>query len=205
MKIKLKSFIWSLFFICFCFTAKAQLSVPDSVRIGVGGEFGYALGIFGTGVNTQTATPAATAYKYGTGITFHIDYPLNKAFCLTGSAGYMIFFPTADALEGQQVILNTKIANFQIAPVKLGLKWFMGQRFYFQGEAGETFLANKSQLYALNSYAFTWSPQMGLIMPLKKKHTYIDAGVRFESFASFYNDGAVNNFLGLHVAYTFNL
>ncbi len=208
MKITLKPLTWSLLFIGFCFTANAQSrTIADSLRIGVSLEAASGTGIFGTGVNTAsggTATPA-TAYQYGTGISMRFDYPINHSFYVTANAGYSIFFPTADGQSGQQVILNTTIPGFQTIPLKLGVKWFTGNRFYFQGEVGETLLANKAQLYGLYSTAFTWSPQVGLLFPLKKRHTYIDGGVRFESFASFYNDGAVNDFWAIHIAYMFNL
>jgi hypothetical protein len=206
MKITLKTFAWSLFFISFCFAANAQLlPIADSLRIGIGAEAATATGIFGTGVNTPNGGTAASAYQYGTGISLRFDYPINKSFYATANAGYTVFFPTADARNGQQVISNTTIPSFQTIPLKLGVKWFTGSSFYFQGEVGETLLANKAQLYALYSYAFTWSPQLGLLLPLKKKHTYIDAGLRFESFASFYNDSAVNDFWAIHIAYMFNL
>jgi len=206
MKITLKPLAWSLLFISFCFTANAQsLPISDSLRIGVSAEGATATGIFGTGVNTSNGGTAATAYQYGAGISLRFDYPINKSFYVTANAGYSVFFPTADAQGSQQVILNTTIPTFQTIPLKLGVKWFTGNRFYFQGEVGETLLANKAQLYALNSYAFTWSPQVGLLFPLKKRHTYIDGGIRFESFASFYNDGATNDFWAIHIAYMFNL
>ncbi len=202
MKIILKPLIWSLLFISICFTANAQ---SDTLRVGVAVEAASGAGIFGTGVNTDPGVPAVTAYHYGAGVSLHADFPLNRTFTVSASAGFNTFFTTGDVNGGQQVIYNTKPPQLETIPLKLGVKWFTGKVFYFQGEAGETLLANKSQLYGLYSYAFTFSPGIGLLVPLKKPHTYIDAGFRFESFASFYNDGAMNNFWGLHFAYMFNL
>ena len=89
-------------------------------------------------------------------------------------------------------------------PLKIGIKYFLIKHFYALGEVGETLLANKKDVFAPNDNAFTYSPQIGMLFFLKK-HTYIDAGVRYEGVASFYNDKTSYNFWALHVAYAFNL
>lgn len=204
MKTALKSFIYSLFFILFCLTANAQ-SYVDTLRIGGGVQAMAGNGNFGTGVNTAVNAQAAAAYKYGAGVFLHADVPLIEHFNLSVSAGYNTFFTTSNIGTSQQAITGTTSPNFETIPLKLGIKWFLGKKFYFQGEAGETLLANKAAMYAVYSNAFTWSPQMGVLIPLNKKRTYIDGGVGYENFQSFYNDGAKNNFWAIHIAYVFNL
>ncbi|MDB4924849.1 hypothetical protein [Mucilaginibacter sp.] len=204
MKTALKSLIYSLFFIATCLTANAQ-SYVDTLRIGAGVEGMSGNGTFGTGINTAVAATGSSAYKYGAGVFLHADVPLIEHFNLTVSAGYNTFFTTSNIGTSQQAITGTTLPNFETIPLKLGIKWFIGKTFYFQGEAGETLLANKAALYAVYSNAFTWSPQLGVLVPLKKKRTYIDGGIRYENFQSFYNDGTKNSFWAIHIAYAFNL
>lgn len=207
MKVTLKAFVYSLIFVLFGTAAKAQLTVPDSLRIAIGGEVLSATGNrFGTGVNIPAAGEAASAYSYGAGLSLRVDIPVLSGVLVTASAGYNRYFTTAKGANSQQAISNIKLPNFNTIPLKLGVKVFIGgDRFYGQAEVGETFLANKKALYAMYGNAFTWSPGFGIMFPLKKRHTYIDGGIRYESFQTFYNDDSKNGFWGLHVAYAFNL
>ncbi|MDB5117772.1 MAG: hypothetical protein JWQ79_3264 [Mucilaginibacter sp.] len=205
MKTTLKPLICTLLFICFCFVANAQ-SRTDSLRIGVAVEGITTTGTFGVPVNTNTDGTSSTAYKYGAGVSLRVDIPTIEHFNVTASVGYNTYFATSAANTSQESILNVTPVNMETIPVKLGIKWFLGNTFYFQGEAGETILANKSALYGMFSNSFTFSPQVGLLIPLKKKHTYIDGGFRYESFQTFYNDGGGHNkFYALHIAYMFKL
>jgi len=91
-----------------------------------------------------------------------------------------------------------------LVPVKVGLKYFLIRGFYIQAEAGESLLLNKSAIYAINNYAFTYGPQMGIVFKLHH-HNYIDGGVRYERSQSLYGDGKYNNMFAVRVAYSFNL
>lgn len=207
MKSTLKTLVYTLLFIFIGTAAKAQLSVPDSLRIGIGGELFSTTGSnFGTDVNVPVNGEAASAYSYGTGLALRVDVPVLSGLFVTASAGYNTYFTTKNANKSQQALTNGGLPNFNTIPIKLGLKVFIGgDRFYAHGELGETLLANKKALYAMYSNAFTWSPGIGLIFPLQKRHTYIDGGIRFESAQTFYNNKTTNNFWALHVAYAFNL
>jgi hypothetical protein len=206
MKITFKALVYSFLFICLGSAANAQINVPDSVRIGLGAELLSTTGTaFGTGVNVASGGNAASAYNYGAGFSLHVDVPVLSQLYVTATAGYLSFFASKDGVNSQQAITNKALPNFNLIPLKIGAKLLLGNRFYVAAEAGETILANKTDLYALYSNSFTWAPQIGLVLPLKKRHTYIDTGVRFESTSSFYNNSAHNTFWGLHVAYAFNL
>jgi hypothetical protein len=207
MKITLKTLIYSVIFIFIASGAKAQLSVPDSLRISIGGQLFSTTGTnFGTDVNTPSDSEASSAYNYGAGIALGVDIPVLSGLFATASVGYNSYFTTKNAKYSQQALTNVPLKNFNTIPIKVGLKAFIGgDRFYVHGEIGETILANKKDLYAIYSHSLTWSPGIGLIFPLEKRHTYIDAGIRFESMATFYNNNNTNNFWGLHLAYAFNL
>jgi hypothetical protein len=194
MRTKLKPLILSIVLICFCFAASAQtLTVADSLRVGAGIE-----GLAGVGT-------LGKAYSGGVGVSVRLDVPLSSKIYVTGSVGYNNFFASATADTSLQSVKGVSTPSFKTVPLKLGIKWFPFKKFYIQGEAGETILLNKNQVYALYNSAFTWSPQFGVVCPLRKHRAYIDAGIRFEGVSSFYNDNSTYNFWALHVAYTFNL
>jgi hypothetical protein len=207
MKITLKTLIYSVLFIFIASGAKAQLSVPDSLRISIGGQLFSTTGTnFGTDVNNLSDSEASSAYNYGAGVALGVDIPVLSGLFATASVGYNSYFTTSNAKNSQQALTGVAPKNFNTIPLKVGLKVFIGgDRFYAHGELGETLLANKKALYANYNNAFTWSPGIGLIFPLQKRHTYVDAGIRFESTKTFYNNNITNNFWGLHVAYAFNL
>jgi hypothetical protein len=205
MKTILKPLILSLLFTGICFMAKAQ-SLPDTIRIRVGGELASANGIFGVAVNTPASGTASSAYSIGAGASLAVDYPITEHWYITASAGYTNYFKSSSVNTSEQAVNGVSSPNFETIPLKLGLKIVLGNRLYVQGEIGETFLANKTALYAIYNNAFTYSPNVGVIIPLKKKRTYIDGGIRFESMTqSYYNNTMVSSFWALHVAYAFNL
>lgn len=204
MKTILKSLIYTLIFTCFCIAANAQ-SYSDTLRVSIGITGALANGDYGTPVYTTNGTEDNAAYSYGAGIALQVDIPVIEHINLTASAGYNNFFTTQYATNSQAIVSGYTLPNFQTIPLKLGIKWFLGKAFYVQGEAGETLLANKTQLYAVYSNAFTYAPQAGFLFRLKR-HSYVDAGFRFESASSFYNNGNKPNvFWGLHLAYAVNL
>lgn len=203
MKITLKSLIYFLLFICFCNTVKAQ-SLADTLRISVAANAAVVNGIFGTGVNVTSGGTPSTAFTNGAGIALHLDIPIIEQFNASVSAGYDYYFKSQYAVNSEQAISGTTTPNLQTIPIKLGIKWFIGKRFYVHGEVGETFFANRTALYGVYSSSLTYSPGIGLLIPLKK-HRFVDAGFRFEGFQSFYNDGLMNTFFAVHIAYGLRL
>ncbi|MES2426433.1 MAG: hypothetical protein V4560_05645 [Bacteroidota bacterium] len=206
MKITLKALIYSFLFVCIGSAAKAQIMVPDSLRIGLGVEATSTLGTdFGTNVNTTAGGTASSAYNYGAGLSLRVDVPVLSKLYVTATAGYISFIPSSNGSSSQQAISGASLPNFNTIPLKLGVKLLIGNRFYVHGEAGETILANKKELYAIYSNSFTWAPEIGMVFPLKKRHTYIDGGIRVETTSSFYNDSYHSSFWALHLTYAFNL
>jgi hypothetical protein len=173
------------------FTSKAQSSTPSSsskqeFRLSVGPDAGIPLGDLSNG------------YNWNIGGSVQLDIPVIRDLYVTVNAGYNNFFVKND----QKVVADK---NLQLIPVKAGLKYFPGGSiFYVQGEAGASFLTNKTDLKADKSAGFVYAPQVGVLLKLAPKN-YIDLGVRFESVTAFYDGGSANNFLGLRAAYSFGL
>ena len=191
MKATLKIGIAAAFLVACALAGKAQSSSPNSsskqeFRLSVGPEAGIPLGDLSNG------------YNWNFGGSIQADIPVIHNLYVTVNAGYNNFFVKKDLADGVD-------KNLQLIPVKAGLKYFpVGNIFYVQGEAGASFLANKSDLGADKSAAFVYAPQVGVLLKLAGKN-YIDLGVRFESTAAFYDGGNTNNFLGLRAAYSFGL
>jgi hypothetical protein len=170
--------------------ASAQ-SIPDTLRINIGVSAGLPIAL-------------DNMYTHNLGGFLRLDYPITRQLYVTGSAGYNTLFASPNYSTTPNGILNVKAANMQTVPLKLGIKLFLIRHFYVAAEAGQTFLVNRSAVYAPKNNAFTFSPQVGMLFFLKKR-TYIDAGIRYEAVSSFYNDKANYGFWAAHVAYAFNL
>lgn len=191
MKTTRKIGILSALLVSLAFAGKAQTTPPQTAgkqefRLSVGPEFGVPVGNFSDG------------YNWNFGGSVQADIPVVKSLYVTVNAGYNNFF-----VKDHQSAFPDK--NMQLIPVKAGLKYFpVGDVFYVQGEAGASFLANKSDLLANKSTAFVYAPQIGALVKLSGRN-YLDVGFRFEGTSSFYDGGSANNFLGLRVAYAFGL
>jgi hypothetical protein len=178
-----------LVFLAYTGRAKAQdapKSSKQEFRLSVGPEAGIPVG------------DLSNAYDWSIGGSVQADIPLVQYLYVTVNAGYNNFFikDNIKKLGGH---------NMQLIPVKAGLKYFpVGNIFYVQGEAGVSFLANKTDLEANKSTAFVYAPQIGALIPLAPRN-YLDVGFRWESSSSFYDGGSYANFLGLRVAYSFGL
>jgi hypothetical protein len=173
--------------------ASAQSLVPDTLRLAFGVDAGYPVGSI------------LTRYNASAGASLRLDVPFSKKSYVTASVGYNNFFLGSGATTTQQAILNVPVQTLKTLPLKLGYKYFLLKNFYVHGEVGETLILNKAAVYATNSYAFTYAPEIGMLFKLKKRHTYIDTGLRYEGVSSFYNDSDKYNFWAIHISYAFNL
>ena len=192
MNITFKKLLVFIAFISFSYAAKAQYSaVSDTARLAIGPDVSDPTGNFGS------------SYKLGVGVSLQLDVPLSEKFYVTGSVGYTEF-PAVNSGNNANYILNVKAAAMDVAPLKLGLKFYLIRTFYIQAEAGYTFLTNESAIYALDQSAFTYAPQLGILFKLKHRQ-YIDAGFRWQRTQSFFGDGTYNSFYGFRVAYAFGL
>ncbi len=168
-------------------TASSTSTTYDSgIRLSVGADAAIPLGSL------------KNNYNWAIGGSVQADFPIvQKQLFVTVNAGYLNFF------NKNNNTLNTG-SDLELLPVKAGLKYFPITGLYIQGEAGATFLTNKSEVGATKSAAFVYAPQVGYLIPLGGKN-YLDAGVRFEGNTKFTDNGTTNNFLALRVAYAFGI
>lgn len=153
----------------------------SGIRLSVGPEAGLPIGSF------------RDRYNWSIGGSVQADFPIFKnQLYVTANAGYVNYFGKNDN------------SDLQLIPVKAGLKYFPVAGLYLQGEAGASFLTNKSDVGAGKSAAFVYAPQIGYQFKLSNRN-YLDAGIRFESNTKFTDNGKNNNLLGLRIAYAFGL
>ncbi|MHB8206157.1 hypothetical protein [Mucilaginibacter sp.] len=194
MKNSIKISALALAFAAFTFSAKAQTTTPTptntSTSTTTASGIRYSIGV-DAGIPTGKLS---NAYNWNLGGSLQVDIPIANKLFVTANAGYDNIFAKKN--------LNDK--NIELLPVKAGLKYFVVSNFYVQGEAGASFLLNKSALGDNKSAAFIYAPQVGYQFQLGGK-SFIDAGVRYEASTKFDSgvDDSKVNFFGLRVAYGF--
>jgi hypothetical protein len=200
MKNTFKISALALAFAAFAFSAKAQTTTPtststttkDGIRYSIGVDAGLPLGNF------------KDNNRWNLGGSAQADIPvISKQLFVTVNAGYNNVFGKKDVLSINGSSLDAP--NFNLIPVKAGLKFFPVQNFYIQGEAGAAFLLNKNDVGANKSTAFVYAPQVGVQFPISANGNFIDAGVRYEATTKFATgvDESKVSFLGIRVAYGF--
>jgi hypothetical protein len=192
MKANFYTLIALLTFLSLSLRSSAQF-IPDTARMAVGMDVGLPV------------ASISGRYALSLGGSIRFDYPISKHGYVTAGVGYDVFLLGDGALTTQQAILNVPIQPLQTMAFKLGYKYYFLKSLYIQGEAGQTLLVNKNAVYATSSYAFTFAPQIGALIKMKRSHNYVDAGVRYEGVSSFYNDTDKYNFWALHISYSFDL
>jgi hypothetical protein len=138
----------------FSTNVKAQSTVPDPWRLGIGLEAGAPTG------------NAHTASNFELGGTVRLQYDVGSNFAYTLTSGYYNFF-------GKQAP-NTdfRYSSWGVVPLKAGIKAFFSSNLYFGAEAGAGFETNQG-----GSTKLILSPTLGYA-----DQTW-DVGVRYENFS----------------------
>jgi hypothetical protein len=192
MNITFKKLLIFIALISFTYAAKAQYSaVSDTARLAIGPDVSFTSGSF------------KSVYNTGIGAALQLDYPLNEKFYVTGSAGFTSY-GAVNSSSNPNYIIGVNASAMNVAPLKIGLKFYLIRTFYIQAEAGETILLNEAKVYGDYQSAFTYAPQLGILFKLKHRQ-YIDAGVRWQRTQSFFYSTGYNSTWGVRVAYAFGL
>jgi opacity protein-like surface antigen len=161
-------------------SVKAQKDVAmTGPKLGIGAEFAFPMGDFGDG------------YKLGYGGSLTYQHPIASNLNLTGNAGYLDFTGKEVSVMG----VTFKNPSIGFIPVKAGLRYFLAENIFVNGELGAVF-STKSGV----GTAFAYSPGIGVEFPVADKST-IELGGRYEGWS---NNGT-SSFIGLRLAYNFGL
>ncbi len=161
--------------------ANAQKKDPamGGSKIGVGADFAFPMG------------DAGDAYKFGVGGSLNFQAPIASKLNFVGEAGYLTFSGKEVTVMG----LTYKQPSYGSVPVKAGVRYFLAENFYAQGQLGASFSTEKG-----GSTAFVYAPSLGVEFPVADKMA-IDLGARYEGWS---NNGTLS-FIGVRAALNFGL
>jgi hypothetical protein len=126
---------------------------------------------------------ASTIYDLGLGVSLKYELPVAKQLAFTASAGYTVFF-----VKNNLTSLGAQ-STFGYVPLKAGLKYYINNNFYLEGQAGATFSTESG-----GGTAFAWSPGIGYNLG-----GGFDMSARYESW----NHNGTLNQAALRFAYSF--
>ena len=154
---------------------KAQKDVAmTGPKLGIGVDFAFPMGDFGD------------VYNFGVGGSLLYQHPVASNLNITGSAGYLSF-KAKDEFGG---------GTSGSIPVKAGLRYFLAENFFVNGELGAAFSTEDN-----GSTAFAYSPGIGIEFPVSNGGA-IELGARYEGWSANSN---TSSFIGLRLAYNFGL
>jgi hypothetical protein len=148
-----------LFFILlFCAGQAIAQDEPLKKAISLGGELGV---------------PNASVYSVGIGVSSKGEFPVSRKVAITATAAYSIFFYNSNLFTNSKTF-----ASARFVPLKAGVKYYLNQGVYFEGELGTVIETNylKQDLFA-----FSLGP--GFIIPIKGKYG-VDLGLRYEKWSN---------------------
>lgn len=146
-----------LLLIAFSFvTLGVQAQVTTKPAVSIGAELGI---------------PSNTVYNIGIGGSAKIEVPIVSALSVSFTAGYNTFFYKNSILGN-----NVKPDAGTFIPLKAGLKYYLADGFYVEGEAGNIKETNYNKN---NIFVFTIGP--GFLVPINKSSA-VDFGFRYENW-----------------------
>ena len=161
-------------------SAKAQDPAMSGPKLGVGVEFGFPMGDFGD------------VRDFGVGGSLLYQHPIANKLNFTGSAGYLSFTGKefTSPLGG-----TVKLDAAGFIPVKAGLRYFLAENIFVNGEVGAVFGTQDGA-----GTAFAYSPGIGVEFPVADKST-LELGGRYEGWSK----NGTSSFIGLRAAWNFGL
>ncbi|WP_426584149.1 hypothetical protein [Mucilaginibacter sp. R-33] len=160
--------LFSLFILIVLFASLAQAQNNSSWRVGFGIDAGIA---------------TSDAFKYALGGDIRIQKNINQRVSGTLTTGFSHFFEK-DHFDGY----SQYGSPYNVIPVKLGVKYFVGDNLYLGGEAGAGFAFEQW------GTSFVWSPSVGMAFK-----NGIDLSLKYED----YTKDKATKAMGLRLAYGF--
>ena len=165
----------TLLLLAFLFTAALCTYAQDDaqVKFGVGITAGGTIG------------PASGEYPIAGGVKLRIEYPFSdNDLSLLVTTGYTYFVSS----DGYSINYNSdgnsysygKLASF--IPVQAGLKAYVFNKLYVQGDVGASFNVNSNyQDYTQKKVALLVTPSVGYTIPFGRSRWSLDAGLGYEN------------------------
>ncbi|MFD2288473.1 hypothetical protein GJU39_04240 [Pedobacter petrophilus] len=173
------SFIITAFILSASLTLKAQ----NTSGIDLGPEINLPSGNF------------SNLSGIGLGFSVKASFPVAKDFAISISGGYANFF-------GKRASV-LRLADLTYVPLKAGLKYYLSETFYAEGQLGAGLALKDGQKTVV-----IWSPGIGNQFSLNNEDK-LDFGIRYESWIG-QNDKLISanrtnakGFVGIRLAYVF--
>ncbi len=144
-------------------------------KIGVGADFAFPMGNFANGTD------------FGVGGSLNFQTPIASQLNFVGEAGYLSF------MSKKNILGNT--TSFGTIPLKAGLRYFLAENFYAQGQVGAAISTATG-----GGTSFLYAPSVGVEFPVADKMA-IDLGARYEGWS---NNGSLS-FIGIRAALNFGM
>ncbi|SFG91154.1 outer membrane beta-barrel protein [Pedobacter insulae] len=157
----------------------------QKIKVGIGGEFLYALG------------STAEFYNLGYGVSAQGEYLFSPKLSATLSGGYMVLTINKLFKEIYEE-WDVKIDSKTFYPVKAGLKYNLNKTFYAAAEAGASISKDKTA----RGNSFAYAGGLGSSFEVSSKAS-LDFGLRYEEWAVSAKDRL--SFIGFRAAYSFGL
>lgn len=163
--------------------ANAQTKDPamNGSKLGVGADFAFPTGNYSDYVD------------YAVGGSLNLQIPLASKINFVGEAGYL-------SHTTKEVLGVT--ASYGTIPLKAGLRLFLAENFYAQGQIGAAISTEDN-----GKTGFLYAPSLGVEFPVANKMS-IDFGARYEGWTnqpSLVSGTQTNSFIGLRAALNFGL
>ena len=188
----MKTFTLLLAFAILSLAAVAQKNFPQKTQFSIGADIGLPT----SGIKDS--------HSFMLGVSAQGAISLAKPLQLTANIGFLNFFGKTVNYNLQDAPSYATSADLQVLPIKAGLRYFLEPNFYIQGDAGVAIILNRADLNYTHSSAFTYSPQMGVLLAAGANN-FIDLGLRYQATGKYdtADPASKYSFLGLRVAYGF--
>ena len=157
-----------------CGLSIGAFAQSESGKFSIGVEAGLPLGDF------------KASSKFVIGGSLKYDHPIGEGLFVTGSAGYSSIINKDINFGG----VTVSPGNTSVVPVKAGIKYFLAEGFYAEGQAGAAFFTQSG-----GGTAFAYAPGVGFAFG-----GGLDLGVRYEAWSK--NSTTLGQ-LGARLAYSF--
>ncbi|MBS1523414.1 MAG: hypothetical protein JST50_20605 [Bacteroidetes bacterium] len=137
-------------------------------------------------IGTEAGLPVgniSTAYNFVLGGSLKLEVPTSTTTYLTLSAGYNAFF-LKDLFKGFDIPSTSGFI-----PLKAGLKGYVADNFFLEGQAGIVFSTESG-----GGHAFAWSPGLGYSF-----NNGLELGLRYEGWTN----GGTTGQISARIAYRF--
>ncbi|MEO6851991.1 MAG: hypothetical protein ABI203_09125 [Mucilaginibacter sp.] len=152
-------------------------------------------------VSLDVAVPSHNST--GPGFTLRTELPIAARLKFTFSAGFftnfgrLLYYNTpANCVSCIIPMGPSNDAPYEFVPVKAGLRYYYLKYFYFEGNGGAAFNANKTVT------SFIYGGSLGGLAPLSP-HNSLDIGLGFESGYKLTDYNEIINELAIRVGYRY--